>query len=197
MDTNMQIAGDFEDNIALSWLHLFFPGMWNLCTWDQENFLEICEFWIVHLRLKNRIRDGLMLSMNPSKTPNSVNRIMQMQLLISVKQVDNWTSIPTSAANRQITYWNWLGYLWPPHFLHVFRNINVCLKRGMAASDPADVGGEVVQASGTIPALPSFQRHGSLVFWTCDHHEFVWKLFLDFFAALVIQNLDVPVSQYV
>ena len=67
----------------------------------------------------------------------------------------------------------------------------------MAASDPPDVGGEVVQACGTIPALASFQRHGSLVVWTCDHHEFVWKLFLDFFAALVIQNLDVPVSQYV
>ena len=73
----------------------------NLCTWDQENFLEICEFWIVHLRLKNWTRDGLMLSMNHSCTPNSSNRIMQMQLLISVKQVDNWTSIPTSAANRQ------------------------------------------------------------------------------------------------
>ena len=67
----------------------------------------------------------------------------------------------------------------------------------MAASDPPDVGREVVQACGTIPALASFQRHGSLVVRTCDHHEFAWKLFLDFFAALVIQNLEVPVSQYV
>ena len=30
----------------------------------------------------------------------------------------------------------------------------------MVAWDTADVGGEVVQASGTIPALASFQRHG-------------------------------------
>ena len=67
----------------------------------HDIFSEMREFWIVHPRLKNRIRDALMLSIEPFLHNKSKKQYHADAILIPVKQEDDWMRIPTGAADRQ------------------------------------------------------------------------------------------------